>query len=88
LVASPDYIKAHGSPETPEELVAHQGLMHGTEAWQLMDDDKIVTVQPQGRFKADNSTALAVAAAAGLGIAGFPTASPIIMWPPARSFRS
>ena len=32
LVASPDYIKAHGSPETPEELVAYQGLMHGTEA--------------------------------------------------------
>lgn len=72
LVASPDYIKAHGSPETPEELVAHQALMQGTEAWQLMDGDKIVTVQPQGRFKADNAIALAAAAAAGLGIAWLP----------------
>ncbi|UVC14286.1 LysR family transcriptional regulator [Mesorhizobium onobrychidis] len=72
LVASPDYIKAHGSPETPDELAAHQSLMQGTEAWQLMDGDKIVTVQPQGRFKADNATALAAAAAAGLGIAWLP----------------
>ena len=72
LVASPDYIKAHGSPETLDELVTHQALMQGTEAWQFMDADKIVTVQPQGRFKADSATALAAAAAAGLGIAWLP----------------
>jgi DNA-binding transcriptional LysR family regulator len=72
LVASPDYIKAHGSPETPEELVTHQALMQGTEAWQFMDDGKIVTVQPQGRFKADNALALAAAAAVGLGIGWLP----------------
>jgi DNA-binding transcriptional LysR family regulator len=72
LVASPDYIKAHGSPETLDELVTHQALMQGTEAWQFMDGDKIVTVQPQGRFKADSATALAAAAAAGLGIAWLP----------------
>ena len=72
LVASPDYIKAHGSPETVEQLINHQALMQGTEAWQFMDGDKIVTVQPQGRFKADNATALASAAAAGLGIAWLP----------------
>jgi DNA-binding transcriptional LysR family regulator len=46
--------------------------MQGTEAWQFMDGDKIVTVQPHGRFKADNATALATAAAAGLGIAWLP----------------
>lgn len=72
LVASPDYVKAHGSPETPEEIVTHQALMQGTEAWQFMDGDKIITVNPQGRFKADNGIALAVAAAAGLGIAWLP----------------
>ncbi|MER8825198.1 LysR family transcriptional regulator [Mesorhizobium sp. M0938] len=72
LVASPDYIKASGSPQTPDELVTHQALMQGTEAWQFMDGDKIVTVQPQGRFKADNATALAAAAVAGLGIAWLP----------------
>ncbi|WNV09791.1 LysR family transcriptional regulator [Tardiphaga sp. 709] len=72
LVASPDYIKAHGSPETPDELVDHQALMQGTEAWQFMDGDKIITVRPQGRFKADNGAALVAAALAGLGIAWLP----------------
>ncbi|WP_116813327.1 LysR family transcriptional regulator [Steroidobacter cummioxidans] len=72
FVASPDYIRTHGSPETPEELLAHQALMQGTEAWQLLDGDKVITVRPQGRFKADSGVALAVAAAAGLGIAALP----------------
>ncbi|MEY9587019.1 DNA-binding transcriptional LysR family regulator [Sinorhizobium fredii] len=72
LVASPDYIKAHGSPEKPEELIAHQALMQGTEAWQFMDGDDIITVHPRGRFKADNAIALAAAALAGLGIAWIP----------------
>ncbi|MBY5495835.1 LysR family transcriptional regulator [Rhizobium leguminosarum] len=71
-VASPAYIKAHGSPETPEELVTHQALMQGMETWQVMDGDKILTIRPQGRFKADNGAALVVAAAAGLGIAALP----------------
>ncbi|MNS49255.1 LysR family transcriptional regulator [Agrobacterium tumefaciens] len=72
FVASPDYIEVHGSPETPEELVTHQALMQGTETWQVMDGDKVITLRPQGRFKADNGVALAVAAAAGLGVAVLP----------------
>jgi DNA-binding transcriptional LysR family regulator len=72
LVASPDYLQAHGSPETPDEIITHQALMQGTETWLFMDGEKIVSVQPQGRFKADNATALAAAAAAGLGIAWLP----------------
>ncbi|MER8520348.1 LysR family transcriptional regulator [Mesorhizobium sp. M0644] len=72
LVASPDYIEVHGSPETLDELVTHQALMQGTEAWQFINGSKIVTIQPQGRFKADSATALAAAAAAGLGIAWLP----------------
>ncbi len=72
LVASPDYVKAHGAPEVPEELMAHQALMQGTEVWQLMDGDKTITIRPQGRFKADNGIALVVAAVEGLGIAYLP----------------
>jgi len=74
FVASPAYIAAHGSPETPEELLNHQALMQGTESWQMMDGDKILTVHPQGRFKADNGTALVAAAVAGLGIGYLPDA--------------
>lgn len=72
LVASPAYIKVHGSPETPQDIIAHQALMQATEAWQFMDGDRIVSVRPQGRFKADNGTALVAAAVAGLGVAYLP----------------
>ena len=72
LVASPDYIKANGAPETPDELLTHEALMQGTETWHFVDGDKTLGVNPRGRFKADNGTALAAAAVAGLGIARLP----------------
>jgi DNA-binding transcriptional LysR family regulator len=72
LVASPDYIKAHGSPGKPQEVVDHEALMQGTEAWQFLDGQEIVTVYPRGRFKADNAVALVAAALEGLGIAWLP----------------
>ena len=62
LVASPGYVNAHVSPETPEDLAAHEALMQGTEVWQFMDGDEVITVHPRGRFKADNGTALIAAA--------------------------
>lgn len=73
LVASPAYVAAHGAPEIPEELQHHQALMQGTATWHFMDGDTEVAVRPQGRFKADNCTALLAAALAGLGIACLPT---------------
>ncbi|HVF16901.1 MAG TPA: LysR family transcriptional regulator [Steroidobacteraceae bacterium] len=72
LVASPKYIDVHGVPDKPEDIAAHEALMQGTEAWQFMDEDKIITIHPRGRFKADNGTALVAAAIAGLGIAWLP----------------
>ncbi|WP_313228498.1 substrate binding domain-containing protein [Sphingobium yanoikuyae] len=72
LVATPGYVAEHGVPETPNDLLAHECLMQGTESWQFMDGEKVVLVRPQGRFKADNGTALASAALAGLGIAMLP----------------
>lgn len=71
-VASPAYIQAHGAPTTPEELLAHQALMQGTESWYFLDGDETISVRPQGRFKADNGAALVAAAVAGLGIGHLP----------------
>ena len=71
-VASPDYIDAHGAPETLDEMLVHEALMQGTEAWHFTDDGRVVSIHPQGRFKADNGTALVSAAVAGLGIAYLP----------------
>ncbi|ROO00733.1 LysR family transcriptional regulator [Pseudomonas moraviensis] len=72
LVASPDYLKAHGEPESPQTLCNHEALMQATETWQFMDGDKVISVRPQGRFKADNGVALVAAARAGLGVAYLP----------------
>jgi DNA-binding transcriptional LysR family regulator len=72
VVASPEYIKRHGAPETPDEIIAHEAIMQGTESWNLMDGDKVITVHPRARFTADSGEALASAAVAGLGIAALP----------------
>ena len=72
LVASPRYIEVHGSPEAPQDLAAHRILIQGAEIWPFLDGDKIVRVQPRGNFMTDNGTALAVAAASGMGIARLP----------------
>ncbi|MBA1245416.1 LysR family transcriptional regulator [Pseudomonas japonica] len=72
LVAGPDYINTHGAPDRPDQLARHEALMQHTEAWQFLDGDKVVSVRPQGRFKADNGVALVAAAEAGLGIAYLP----------------
>ncbi|WP_296185918.1 LysR family transcriptional regulator [Pseudomonas sp. UBA1879] len=72
LLASPGYIHTHGAPEELGEIMAHQALMTGTETWQFMDGDKVVSVRPRGRFRADNGMALVAAAVAGLGIAYLP----------------
>ncbi|MCP1469342.1 DNA-binding transcriptional LysR family regulator [Sphingobium sp. OAS761] len=72
LVASPSYIRAHGAPEEPDELLAHEAVMQVNESWQFMDGDKRITIRPRGRFRADNGTALVSAVVAGLGIACLP----------------
>jgi DNA-binding transcriptional LysR family regulator len=72
LVASPEYIRTHGAPETPDELLAHEVLMQGMESWRFTDGDAVITVHPQGRFKADSAVALVNAAVSGLGIALVP----------------
>lgn len=48
LVASPDYIRRHGTPETPDELLIHETLLQGTEPWQLVDGPRTITVRPPG----------------------------------------
>lgn len=72
LLASPAYIERYGAPEIPGDVPRHEAVMQGTEAWQFKDGDRVVSVRPQGRFKADNAAALAAAAAAGLGIGWLP----------------
>ncbi|WP_295520080.1 LysR family transcriptional regulator [uncultured Stenotrophomonas sp.] len=68
LYASPDYIRIHGAPESPGDVLKHPAITPGTDTWKFSDGDQTFTVHPQGRFKADHAYVLAEAGAAGLGI--------------------
>lgn len=68
LVASPSYVKQHGEPRTPADLLSHQSLTQGAERWRFTDGKAVITTHPQGTFKADNPIALCSAAIGGLGL--------------------
>ena len=68
LYASPKYIKENGAPKRPRDVLKHSAITSGTNSWVFSDGKRSFTVNPQGRFKADNAYVLAEAAAAGIGI--------------------
>lgn len=85
LVASADYLAAHGTPSAPQDLAAHHCLHYprtqGAMAWSFVPADAgadagadaVRTVVPvAGGFAANNSEMLRDAAMAGLGIALVP----------------
>jgi DNA-binding transcriptional LysR family regulator len=72
LVATPEYVKAHGEPKSLDDIANHPALMQGMEIWRVRDGDQVIALHPQGRFKADNGQALVPAVLAGLGIAMLP----------------
>jgi DNA-binding transcriptional LysR family regulator len=77
LAASPDYIRAHGHPESADDLINHQCLNYGhttlMQRWNLMHDGKILNVPINSRLCANNGDVLRDAALAGQGITKLPT---------------
>jgi DNA-binding transcriptional LysR family regulator len=74
VVASPDYIARRGGPRTPDELLAHDTVNQGDMVWRFRGpDDRLFTVRPNSRFKADNAHGMMAAAVAGLGVTTLPT---------------
>lgn len=70
LVASKTYLASHGHPRMPADLIEHQLLCNGHEAWFLADaQGKEEMVDRPGRLRANNGDALVDWAVAGLGIA-------------------
>ncbi len=72
LCASPTYLKAHGIPTTPEDLVKHNCLryIHNGRpvSWEFLIGEEWQTIPVTGTFDSDNGGALKNAAVAGLGI--------------------
>lgn len=74
VIASPDYLAQHGTPQHPAELARHAGIRHRfgngpLYAWELAKDGEALTVQPQGQLTLGEQPLMVEAAAAGLGIA-------------------
>lgn len=76
MVAAPTYLAAHPAPLRPEDLAGHACLCYWREAsdgaWLLHDGTRQAAVRVRSRYHVDNPETVAVAAAAGLGIALLP----------------
>lgn len=73
LVATPAYLRAHGTPRTPEDLVDHNCLLYaylstGNE-WSFMGPNGEIRVRVNGNFKANNGHAIREALMADAGVA-------------------
>jgi DNA-binding transcriptional LysR family regulator len=76
-VATPAYLKKHGTPKTPEDLVNHNCLLYaylstGNEWMFQGPDGKEIRVRVSGNFRANNGEAIRQAVLADLGIAVAP----------------
>jgi DNA-binding transcriptional LysR family regulator len=76
LCASPAYLLARGTPETPRELARHDCLYLGETAddnrWRFLRGGQSQTVDVRGRYIANHAGARLEAAQQGLGIAALP----------------
>ncbi|OWJ65531.1 LysR family transcriptional regulator [Inquilinus limosus] len=84
LVASPGYVAARGSPETPEDLAHHPHVRFSWaaagDAVPLAGPDGPLEVRVQSRFLANNAFVLIEAIRAGIGIGGaqLPLVQPLL----------
>lgn len=77
VCASPEYLEARGIPQKPEDLRSHECVryefLEQTRGWRFEIDGKQRTIQPKGRFQADNGWIIKDLAVAGLAIGFLPT---------------
>lgn len=73
VYGAPDYFKRHGRPRQPSDLADHQCILRRTaqgeaDAWRFRIDGRLTTVQVNGRFRTDSTTAAHAAARHGIGV--------------------
>ncbi len=77
FVAAPDYLARYGTPQTPDELARHRGLVYGQVGartrWPMRRGDETVSVPVTAVMCANNGEVLREAACRGLGLALLPT---------------
>lgn len=77
LVATPEHFRRYGFPQTPADLVRHPCIAYqlgdgSVYAWELDNEGKKITHQPQGQWAFADSYMEAEAARLGLGLAYVP----------------
>jgi DNA-binding transcriptional LysR family regulator len=78
LVASPTYLKAHGEPRTPADLIAHDCIAgpraFSSAGWTFRKGDSVISVDVSGRVYTNSGPGLFTSVMAGLGVAIVSTA--------------
>ncbi len=75
VMASPEYLAAHGHPEHPRELVGHRAIRYRypgsgrLEAWRFRDIDEDIVLEPAAALILTDNGHIAQATLQGLGIA-------------------
>lgn len=73
IVGSPEYLAAHGIPESPSDLTRHECIQFNLGAhlneWPFMMDGKLITTQSGGRYLANNGETVRSLAMSGVGLA-------------------
>lgn len=75
LVASPDYLARHGTPNSLTELNGHSGIFYthrGVADWRFSDPDGVTIVRGRAALRVNNGDMMRDAALAGIGIALLP----------------
>jgi DNA-binding transcriptional LysR family regulator len=72
VVASRDYLKAHGEPKRPAEIASHEtiqfGAMTAAPEWRFVEDGRAVSASPSPRFSSNSADAAIQHAEAGGGL--------------------
>jgi DNA-binding transcriptional LysR family regulator len=72
IVASPDYLRRHGTPQRPEDLLSHNCLnfnfRRAEPVWPFRDGSRDYALTVHGSMEANNGETLGQLAAAGIGI--------------------
>lgn len=76
-VATPAYLRIHGTPRTPADLAEHDCIVYTRlttgNQWVFESDSGPLVVDVKGRYRADNSEAVREGVINGLGIAVIPS---------------
>ncbi|MFN3424786.1 MAG: LysR family transcriptional regulator [Novosphingobium meiothermophilum] len=70
--ASPAYLAARGTPQTVDDLDAHECIPATSDVWRYKVDGEPRTIRARGRWRCSNGAAVFDAAVAGMGLCQLP----------------